>query len=183
MNNTVEKWVPIPGYEGYYSVSNLGRVRAEARTVTLKNGHQRRLPESIKKPSKDEGIYLRVSLHKNSKQEVPYVHRLVLEAFVGDAPPGTEACHWNDDPEDNRLENLRWGTKTENRLDSVRNGGHNNARKTHCKRGHEFTPENTMFKLSGKSRICRTCKNAWGRARHRGMTLDEYLKEEEAQNQ
>lgn len=174
-----ERWLPVPGYEGCYSVSNLGRVRSESRTVMDKNGNHRRVPEAILKPQKNTGGYLRVSLWKNSKQENPAIHRLVLEAFVGDAPPGTQACHWNDDPEDNRLENLRWGTPAENKLDSVRNGRHHHARKTHCKRGHEFTPENTLPQLGNRGRLCRTCANAWHRAKRRGMTLDEYLKEED----
>jgi HNH endonuclease len=50
------------------------------------------------------------------------IHTLVLEAFAGPARPGEEACHWNDDPADNRWpENLRWGTKAENLADRMRN--------------------------------------------------------------
>jgi hypothetical protein len=53
-----------------------------------------------------------------------YVHHLVLEAFVGPRPPGTEACHNNGDPSDNRLENLRWDTRRANRHDMRRHGTH-----------------------------------------------------------
>lgn len=173
-----EQWLPIAGYEGCYSVSNLGRVRSESRTVMDKNGNHRRVAETILKPKTVWCGHLRVGLWKNRKQKHRYVHRLVLEAFVGDAPPGTEACHWNDDPEDNRLENLRWGTSTENKLDKVRNGRHHNAIKTHCKWGHELTPENTRPYSDGKGRQCRTCLNAWSRAKRRGMTLEEYFETE-----
>ena len=175
MNTTPERWLPAPGYEGRYSVSNLGRVRSEARTITLKNGRSRRVPETILKPAKASNGYLKVYISKNHKYQNRDVHRLVLEAFVGEAPPGTEACHWNDDPADNRLENLRWGTSADNRLDSVRNGKHHEARKTHCKRGHEFTPENIKPQSGRKGRKCRTCFNARARAKTLGMTLDEYL--------
>lgn len=175
MQNTSERWLPVPGYEGLYSVSDLGRVRSEARTITASNGHRRRWPETILKPYKNELGYLRVDLWKNNKREKLRVHRLVLEAFVGEAPPGTEACHWNDNPEDNRLENLRWGSSAENELDKVRNGSHNHARKTHCKWGHEFTPENTRPRVNGKGRQCRACESARLRAKTRGMTLKEYL--------
>lgn len=177
----MEVWKPVPDYEGLYSVSNLGRIRSESRTITLKNGRSRRWPESILKPFKNSDGYLRVELWKNNKQQTRFVHRLVLEAFVGEAPPGTQACHWNDTPENNRLENLRWGTKSENTLDSVRNGSHHEAIKTHCKRGHEFTPQNTLPQSGKKGRKCRTCENAWHRAKRRGMTLDEYLKTEVTQ--
>ena len=91
----------------------------------------------------------------------------VLEAFVGPCPPGLEACHGNDVADDNRLENLRWDTRTENQLDRVRNGIHPGANKTHCKRGHEYTPENTMIqrKANGNTgRVCRECDRARRRA-------------------
>jgi hypothetical protein len=50
------------------------------------------------------------------------VHTLVLEAFVGPCPRGLECRHLNDDPSDNRLENLCWGTRLENAEDRWRNG-------------------------------------------------------------
>ncbi len=50
------------------------------------------------------------------------LHRLILETFVGPAPPGTEACHRNDNKDDNRLVQLYWGTRSENAFDMWRNG-------------------------------------------------------------
>jgi hypothetical protein len=52
------------------------------------------------------------------------VHRLILETFVGPCPPGHECCHANDQPTDNRLVNLRWGTHLENAADRQRNGSY-----------------------------------------------------------
>jgi hypothetical protein len=54
----------------------------------------------------------------------PYIHRLVLETFVGPCPDGMEACHANGNRLDNRLENLRWDTKSANSLDAVQHGTH-----------------------------------------------------------
>lgn len=52
-----------------------------------------------------------------------YVHRLVLEAFIGPCPPGMECCHDPDrNPSNNALSNLRWGTRKANRDDSRRHG-------------------------------------------------------------
>jgi hypothetical protein len=45
------------------------------------------------------------------------VHRLVLRTFVGEPPAGYECLHINGVPSDNRLENLRWGTRLENKAD------------------------------------------------------------------
>jgi hypothetical protein len=50
------------------------------------------------------------------------VHKLVLLAFVGPNPPKYECLHANGDPADNRLVNLRWGTRSENIQDAVRHG-------------------------------------------------------------
>lgn len=47
--------------------------------------------------------------------------RLVLETFVGPCPKGLQCCHRNDDKQDDRLENLYWGTPYENKLDARRN--------------------------------------------------------------
>lgn len=175
----MEVWKPAPGYEGLYSVSDRGRVRSESRMITASNGERRRLPESILKPYKNTTGHLRVDLWENHKRKRRYVHRLVLEAFVGEAPPGTQTCHWNDDPEDNRLENLRWGTPNENMLDRVRNGIHHNDVKTHCKWGHEFTVENTIpLSSDRKGRQCKTCANAWHKAKRRGLTVEEYFMKE-----
>ena len=178
MATHAEQWLPVPGYEGHYSVSNFGRVRSDSRVIVDKNGHGRKMPKLTLRPEKKETGHLVVCLWKNHKRERLYVHRIVLEAFVGEAPPGTQACHWNDDKEDNRPENLRWGTPNENMFDRVRNGIHHNAVKTHCKWGHEFTPENTKPQSGKRGRDCKACGSARTRAKRRGMTLQEYLESE-----
>lgn len=55
---------------------------------------------------------------------------------------------------------LRMGTPADNVLDAAEKGRHHNARKTHCKRGHEFTPENTELRVTPKStlRVCKACQ-------------------------
>ncbi len=59
--------------------------------------------------------YPHVILRLNGQGVTRQVHRLVLEAFVGPCPPGMECCHFPDqDPTNNRLENLRWDTKSKN---------------------------------------------------------------------
>lgn len=73
-------------------------------------------------------VYQRSEGNKTSQR---YVHRILLEAFVGPCPEGCEALHINGNPLDNRLENLRWGTRKENVADAIRHGtaaiGHRNA--------------------------------------------------------
>jgi hypothetical protein len=53
----------------------------------------------------------------------PYlIHRLVIEAFVGPKPPGKGACHKDGNPLNNCVDNLYWGTQTENMMDCARHG-------------------------------------------------------------
>jgi len=65
----------------------------------------------------DESGRLQVRLKVGEIKKTFRVHRLVLEAFVGPCPHGCEACHRNNDPSDNRIENLRWDTKQSNLAD------------------------------------------------------------------
>jgi hypothetical protein len=98
-----------------------------------------------------------VNLQLAGEGHAERVHRLVLLAFVGPCPKGMEACHWDDNPGNNHLSNLRWDTSLANKRDMARNGiGNQNWMKTHCVRGHEFTPENTYARGDG-GRDCRAC--------------------------
>lgn len=96
----------------------------------------------------------------------PRVHQLVAAAFIGPAPHGTEVRHKDGHRGNNVPSNLEHGSSSDNTLDAVRHGTHNMARKTHCLRGHEFTPENTsLITLSTGSiaRRCITCHNMTAR--------------------
>ena len=153
-----EEWRPVPGYEGRYSVSNQGRVRREGREYTDAVGRLYYLSEIVLVPHTAPSGHQQVALiDGDHKARSKLVHHLVLLAFVGERPDGMEACHYNDTPSDNRLVNLRWASRSDNMRDRVRNGRHPQSKQTHCKRGHEFTKENTRIETSG-SRRCRTCE-------------------------
>lgn len=149
-----EQWRPIPGYEVQYEVSDHGRVRSLDRMVPGKDGRLTFYHGKELKPWVQNSGHLKVGLGNNRRE---YIHRLVLLAFVGPCPSGMEACHGNDDPSDNRIDNLRWDTRHENGLDRLRNGINTIANKTHCKHGHEFTPENTHIRADG-GRVCKACR-------------------------
>jgi hypothetical protein len=103
-----EVWKPVVGYEGSCVVSNMGRVRSCAGVV--------------RKPYYRNPGYAIVNLSRPKSIKTWYVHRLVLEAFVGPCPDGMECCHNDGDPTNNRLENLRWDTRCANQADRVRHG-------------------------------------------------------------
>ena len=117
-----EIWRDIPGYEGAYQASNLGRVKSLPRIVLRKHRWGDHLVEwsyagkVLSVGAKGCG-HLNVSLGANNTE---LVHRLILLAFVGFPDSGQECLHKNGIPNDNRLENLCWGTRRENRSDMSR---------------------------------------------------------------
>jgi hypothetical protein len=163
-----EEWRPVVGYEGAYEVSNQGRVRSLDRTIIDKRGNSKRLQGKVMKPYVSADRYHEVHLQESGRRELVRLHTLVLEAFVGPRPDLAAACHNDGDGGNNRLSNLRWDSYSENNLDLVRHGVHWQARKTHCKHGHEFSPGNTITNECGQRR-CKTCQYAairdW-KARH-----------------
>lgn len=157
-----EIWKPVIGWEGLYSVSDLGRFRGEDRSIQTSSGHPQRIRGRIIEGSPNQSGHLQVLLC-NAGYEVPrLIHRLILEAFVGPCPEGMEGCHWDDNPANNALSNLRWGTDSDNSFDSVRNGNHPQARKKECKRGgHPLEAPNLVpghLKLGKRS--CLACSRA-----------------------
>lgn len=116
---SAESWRPVRGYEGYYEVSDQGRVRGLERTT---NPYAPRvLRARIMRPTvrKDNGR-LEVHLNREGRSATRRVHTLVVEAFSGPKPfPGAVARHMNGIGTDNRAENLRWGTSSENNLDTI----------------------------------------------------------------
>lgn len=153
VDNLNEHWLPIDGYEGYYEVSNQGRVKSLARLNSL----GRRVNEKILKPMlMGRPKYEAVALHRDGIRDVRKVHHLVLETFVGDCPDGQMGLHDNDIPTDNHLENLSWGTGSQNQYDSVRNGRHAHRNKTSCRNGHALYGENLHVTPKGE-RQCRNC--------------------------
>ena len=110
----IEYWTEIPGWKGY-EVSNLGNARSWFNTHS-----QVFTPYPLKQMLNDKGYpYIRV--RKNCKKYTLPIHRMVLEAFVGACPVGMQACHYDDNSLNNKLENLRWDTWKNNVLDSIRN--------------------------------------------------------------
>lgn len=116
-------WLPIPEWEGMYEVSDDGRVRSVDRRVMTANGPRTYRGQELQCFGKR---YPRVLLSdvSNGRSEKRYVHDLVMLAFVGPKPEGHCTLHFNDDGFDNRLENLRYGSYTENLLDGLRNREH-----------------------------------------------------------
>ena len=156
---TIEIWKDIKGYEGIYQVSNLGRIKS------LKYGK-----EVIMKPKPNTHGYIRVSITMHNKKKSIAVHRLVAETFIPN--PDNKPCidHINTNRADNRVENLRWVTYSENSYNPITNkrnsiantGASNpNARKTKCittGKIFETTTAASKYYNVQRENICRCCK-------------------------
>ena len=151
---TAERWLPIAGYEDTYDASDQGRIRR----TRGRNGHGWYDKITIIKPRVGKQGYYMLCLWRDGKPKTMMVHRLVAWTFLGPRPDGLEIRHLNDNKLDCRLVNLVYGTRRENKLDSVRNGIHPNTMKTECPQGHEYTEENTYYRPgSPNNRCCRKC--------------------------
>jgi hypothetical protein len=108
----MEIWKDIEAerLEGCYQISNLGRVKS------IKS------KERILKPKKEKNGYLNINLSKNNKYKTRRIHRLVLEAFVGECPEGMEAMHLDNNRANPELTNLKWGTRSENQRQRAKDG-------------------------------------------------------------
>ena len=133
-----EEWRPVEGWP--YEVSNLGRVR---RSPACPRAHGVRPGFVLKSSRRKADGRMSVNLRRNNTECVLHlVHRLVAFAFLG-PPPSTihQVAHWNGNPEDNRLENLRWATPVENAEEAL---GHGTRRRGEQKENSKLRREDVL---------------------------------------
>lgn len=121
-----EEWRAVEGYEGYYEVSSLGRVRSLDRVIfdTVRKRHRSMKGLTLKQVTNVKGYRL-VNLSKSNQQKGALVSRLVAKAFHPESYfDGAEVCHNNGVPDDNTVANLRWDTAKGNSRDRVPHGTH-----------------------------------------------------------
>lgn len=114
---TIEIWKPIDGYDGYYFVSNMGRVMSSYRI----SGNGNIINEAIKKQRTCKG-YSVVSIKYNNVKKALKVHRLVAITFLDNPQKKPEVNHKNGVKSDNRVENLEWVSSSENSIHAFATG-------------------------------------------------------------
>lgn len=104
----IEEWLDIPGYEGLYQVSNLGRVKSLERYVKHPQGTKSLKKGKSLKQCVVSGGYLAVDLCKNGIIRMYTIHRLVAEAFLPNPDNLPQVNHINECKWDNTVWNLEW---------------------------------------------------------------------------
>lgn len=110
----MEIWKPVPDYEGYYEVSDLGRIRSVDRTIMISlNGKTfaRKLKGKILRQAFDgRNHYLQANLAKDGKQHMVLIHRIVASAFLENPLNLPEVNHKDENKANNCASNLEWCT-------------------------------------------------------------------------
>lgn len=124
-----EKWKSVSGYEGYYEVSNLGRLQSLDRMIVDKVGRKRSIGGKMLKLCLNSNDHYHATLSKGNRRVSKKIHQLVAEAFIGPRPIGCEVCHNNGQPLDNEVGNLRYDTSAGNQADRLKHGTSNRGEK------------------------------------------------------
>ena len=118
-----EVWKDIAGYEGFYQVSNTGKVKS----LVGWDGHKYVNREIMINPYKqktNKSEYLRsvVKLKKHGEHKDFKVHRLVAQAFINNKNNYNVVNHKDGNPLNNSIDNLEWCTQKHNCKHAIENG-------------------------------------------------------------
>lgn len=110
----IEQWKEIKGFDGLYSISTNGKVRANAKIVSTENGVTRCMEPHEMSQYVGRNGYLRVNLSKGKVRTSYPIHRLVAQTFIPNPMKLSIVNHKNENKHDNRVCNLEWCTNTYN---------------------------------------------------------------------
>lgn len=117
-----ELWKDIPGSDGYYQISNFGRVKGLKRAIEDCNGRVTRVaPEYLCKLQICDGYYHTYIEYQCNRLDKA-VHRLVASAFIPNPDNLPEVNHIDGNKLNNKYDNLEWCTRCENRRHAIANG-------------------------------------------------------------
>lgn len=157
-----EEWRSIEGYEGYYEISNLGRVRSLDRNIVYINGKVIHRKGIYFKLQKDRNGYTIVNLSKEGVTKTKLVHHLVARSFIENVSGFPNVLHGAAGQKDNSVSNLKWGTQSENMFDKRRDKTNPNSNKLYFNCGHLLKEPNIMpYSLNDPiGQRCRSCSVA-----------------------
>ncbi len=146
-----EIWKDIEGYEGYYQVSNMGRVKSLDRVVPHGRCGTITRKEKILKHGNSKG-YDMVVLCVEHKRKAITVHKLVAEAFISKKESHMQVNHIDGNPKNNVVSNLEWCTSQENTIHALKNNIIKNkfSKKEILEIKHKYNEENVTRKELAK---------------------------------
>ena len=117
----MEIWKDLPGNEGTYQISNLGRVKTLDRVIKCGKNIKKHIPEKVMAIRSHAG-YKTVTIRIDSKTKVCSIHRLVAKTFLPN--PNNYKCvnHIDGNKENNAVNNLEWCNYSHNMKHAYRNG-------------------------------------------------------------
>ena len=145
-----EIWKEIPGYEGYYEVSNLGNVRSLTRYVKHSRADYRISKGKVLKKVLNTSGYYNVHLKKENNNWTVAVHKLVAMAFLGHTPCGYKRIidHIDNNKLNNNVNNLQITSSRHNNSKDKKNTSSKYTGVTWCKYANRWK---SQIKIKGKS--------------------------------
>lgn len=116
-----EEWRPVAGFEKYYQISNLARVKSNDRIIKRGNGEYKKPGRILKQIPNSKG-YMRVQLNGNGVSKRTFVHRMVAIAFVSNPNNKPHVNHMDSNHTNNSSSNLEWVTHKENIRHAINKG-------------------------------------------------------------
>lgn len=110
----IEEWRDVKGWEGYYKVSNLGRIMSYDKKVKARGVGYRVIKGRILKPTPNLNGYLYISLHNKNRGIKTYVHKIVAMTFIPNPNGLSEINHKDENKQNNCVDNLEWCTHAYN---------------------------------------------------------------------
>ena len=117
-----EEWRDVVGWEGFYQVSNLGRVKSLSRSIVYKDGREYTYPSKIIKNQKVSTGYRSVMFYGVNGKKQYYVHRLVAETFIPNPKNLGDVNHKDGCKTNNIILNLEWCSRSDNQKHAYKNG-------------------------------------------------------------
>ncbi len=147
----MEIWKDIKGYEGLYQISNEGNVKSLDKSYNVGYGGIKHQEEIILKPTYVGNGYLHVCLCKNGNKEYKRIHRLVAEAFIPNPNGYQTVNHKDENPENNKVENLEWCTQAYNNTYGGRTA---KMAETQSKKVYQYTLDGELIKVWNSTKEC-----------------------------
>ena len=117
-----EKWKPVVGYEGFYEVSDTGKIKTLGRTIQQKDGRTRTIKSKVMKDRTNNRGYHIISLNTGNSKKDHLVHRLVAMAFLPNPDNLEQVNHIDGNKDNNSVSNLEWCDQTHNMKEAYKLG-------------------------------------------------------------